>query len=215
MARKNKEFYEQLETSHFITTKCEIKLEDARNTSIPSNSVGAIITSPPYVTSYEYADIHQLTGYWYEYITDLYGFRKGFIGTFYSLNQETSTPSFIGQEIVNNLLEMDKRTAKEVANYFNDMLSVGKEMFRVLRAGGHACIVIGNTTLMDVKIKSSEVFAEILTMQGFEIVDIIKRSIPNKLIPTIRDKNSGRFSKLDNKNSKLVYPEEYILIARK
>lgn len=215
MARKNKEFYEQLETSHFITTKCEIKLEDARNTSIPSNSVGAIITSPPYVTSYEYADIHQLTGYWYEFITDLYGFRKGFIGTFYSLNQETSTPSFIGQEIVNNLLEKDKRTAKEVANYFNDMLSVGKEMFRVLRAGGHACIVIGNTTLMDVKIKSSEVFAEILTMQGFEIVDIIKRSIPNKLIPTIRDKKSGRFSKLDNKNSKLVYPEEYILIAKK
>ena len=215
MAKKNKEFYAQLEAKGFIKTLCEIKQEDARKTSIESNSVGAIITSPPYVTSYEYADIHQLTGYWYEYITDLYGFRKGFIGTFYSLNQETNTTSFIGQEIIDNLLEKDKRTAKEVANYFNDMSAVGKEMFRVLRSGGHACIVIGNTTLMDVKIKSSEVFAEILSMQGFQIVEIIKRSIPNKLIPTIRDKKTGRFSKLDNKDSKLVYPEEYILIAKK
>ncbi|MBN3581952.1 hypothetical protein JYB64_06095 [Algoriphagus aestuarii] len=215
MARKNSEFYFNLESTGFIDTKCEIKLEDARATNIVGGSVGAIITSPPYVTSYEYADIHQLTGYWFEYINDLYGFRKDFIGTFYSQNQEINTTSFIGQEIVNALLKKDNRTAREVTNYFNDMSLVGKEMYRVLKTGGHACIVIGNTTLMDVKIKSSEVFAEILTMQGFEIVEIIKRSIPNKLIPTIRDKQSGRFSKLDNKNSKLVYPEEYIIIAKK
>lgn len=215
MAKKNLEFYSSLESTGFLNTTCEIKLEDARATSIEEGSVGAIITSPPYVTSYEYADIHQLTGYWFEYITDLYGFRKDFIGTFYSQNQETTTTSFIGQEIVNALLEKDNRTAREVANYFNDMTLVGKEMHRVLKPGGHACIVIGNTTLMDVKIKSSEVFAEILTSHGFELVEIIKRSIPNKLIPTIRDKQSGRFSKLDNQNSKLVYPEEYIIIAKK
>ena len=46
-------------------------------------------------------------------------------------------------------------------------------------------------------------------------VEIIKRSIPYKLIPTIRDKQTGKFSKFENKNSKQVYPEEYILIAKK
>ncbi|GHT70950.1 hypothetical protein AGMMS50239_39840 [Bacteroidia bacterium] len=62
MIAKNAEFYKELLYKNFINTPCEIKLEDARNTSIESDSIGTIITSPPYVTSYEYADIHQLTG---------------------------------------------------------------------------------------------------------------------------------------------------------
>lgn len=215
MMRKNAEFYEQLSNDKYLKIKCEIRLEDARKTSIRANSVGAIITSPPYVTSYEYADIHQLTGYWYEYITDLTEFRKNFIGTFYSLNQELECGCAIAQEIIDSLLEKDKRTAKEVANYFKDMQAVAKEMHRVLKKGGHICLVIGNTTFKNVKIKSAEVFAEILEDLDFEMVEIIKRSIPYKLIPTIRDEKTGKFSKMENKNSKLVYPEEYILIAKK
>lgn len=215
MMRKNAEFYEQLNKDNYLKTKCEIRLEDARKTSIRSNSVGAVITSPPYVTSYEYADIHQLTGYWYEYITDLTEFRKNFIGTFYSLNQDLECSSVLAKEIIDKLLEKDKRTAKEVANYFKDMQVVAKEMHRILKKGGHVCLVIGNTTFKNVKIKSAEVFADILTDLGFERVETIKRSIPHKLIPTIRDKKTGKFSKMENENSKLVYPEEYILIAKK
>jgi DNA modification methylase len=215
MIKRNNEFFNQLSKDDYLKTECEIRLEDARKTSIKSNSVGAIITSPPYVTSYEYADIHQLTAYWYEYITDLSGFRRNFIGTFYSMNQKTENDSELAQKIINDLLKKDKRTAKEVANYFKDMQAVAKEMHRVLKKNGHACLVIGNTTFKNVKVKSAEVFAEILTSLGFKLVEIIKRSIPHKLIPTIRDKKSGRFSKLKNKDSKLVYPEEYILVAKK
>ncbi|MFO0507929.1 MAG: DNA methyltransferase, partial [bacterium] len=215
MIKRNNEFFNHLSKDDYLKTECEIRLEDARKTSIKSNSVGAIITSPPYVTSYEYADIHQLTAYWFEYITDLSGFRRNFIGTFYSMNQKTENDSELAQKIINDLLKKDKRTAKEVANYFKDMQAVAKEMHRVLKKNGHACLVIGNTTFKNVKVKSAEVFAEILTSLGFKLVEIIKRSIPHKLIPTIRDKKSGRFSKLKNKDSKLVYPEEYILIAKK
>jgi len=215
MIKKNAAFYSELAKHNYLKTRCKINLEDARKTSIKSNSVNAIITSPPYVTSYEYADIHQLTAYWYEYMKDLPAFRKNFIGTFYSYNQEIKSDSKLGQKIIDELLVKDKRTAKEVANYFNDMQQVAKEMRRVLKKDGHACLVIGNTTLKGVKIKSAEVFAEILTILGFDLVEIIKRSIPNKLIPTIRDKKTGQFSTLANKNSKLVYPEEYVIIAKK
>jgi len=148
-------------------------------------------------------------------MTDIQGFRKNFIGTFFSLNQETNVNSELGQQIVNQLLVKNKRKAKEVANYFNDMQLVAIEMYRVLRVGGHACLVIGNTTFSGVKIISAEVYAEILMSLGFNIVQVIKRSIPYKLIPSIRDKKTGKFSKLNNNDSKLVYPEEYILIAKK
>ena len=215
MIKKNKEYYAYLKENNYLTTECVINLEDARQTSIPANSIGAIITSPPYVTSYEYADIHQLTGYWYDYISDIKEFRKKFIGTFYSLNQELGCTTGLAQSIIKDLLKQDKRTAKEVANYFKDMQAVSKEMYRILKDNGHACLVVGNTTFKNVKIKSAEVFSEILTNLGFELVEVIKRSIPYKLIPTIRDKNTGKFSKLENKNSKLVYPEEYIIIVKK
>lgn len=215
MIYRNNDFFNQLSKESHLKTDCEIRLEDARKTSIKSNTVGAIITSPPYVTSYEYADIHQLTAYWFEYITDIKEFRKKFIGTFYSLNKGIESDYELAQIIINKLLLKDKRTAKEVANYFKNMQEVAKEMHRVLRKDGYVCLVIGNTIFKNVKIKSAEIFAEILTSLGFELVEVIKRSIPNKLIPTIRDKKSGRFSKLKNKDSKLVYPEEYILIAKK
>jgi hypothetical protein len=95
------------------------------------------------------------------------------------------------------------------------MHEVGKEMYRILKPNGHACIVIGNTTFKEVKIKSAEVFFEMLLSVGFKEENVIKRSIPHKLIPAIRDKKTGRFTTLNNKNSKLVYPEEYILILKK
>lgn len=215
MMKRNEVFYSKLKKDNLLNTSCQIKLKDARKTRIKSNTIGAIITSPPYVTSYEYADIHQLTGYWYDYISDITNFRRNFIGTFHSLNQETKCNSNLAQEIVNALWDKDERTAKEVANYFNDMQAVGKEMHRVLKGDGHVCLVIGNTTFKGVKIKSAEVFLDILLNLGFEKIEVIKRTIPSKLIPTIRDKKTGKFSKLDNKDSKLVYPEEYIIIAKK
>ncbi|MDR0613314.1 MAG: site-specific DNA-methyltransferase [Dysgonamonadaceae bacterium] len=215
MLKKNEEFYLYLQENKYLDTKCEIKLEDARKTSIGTNSVGAVITSPPYVTSYEYADIHQLTAYWYNYVANLAEFRKNFIGTFYSQNQQMECNSKNAQKIVSELQTKDERTAKEVANYFNDMEAVGKEMYRIVKKEGCVCIVIGNTTIKDVKIKSAEVFFEILKSVGFKRNTVIKRSIPHKLMPTIRDKDSGKFTKLDNTNHKLVYPEEYILILKK
>ncbi len=88
-------------------------------------------------------------------------------------------------------------------------------MKRILKPTGVVCLVIGNTTMKGVKIKSAEAFAEMLLLHGLKIEEIIKRKIPHKINPTIRDKNSGKFTKLESANKKLVYPEEFIIIARK
>lgn len=215
MVKKNQQFYDELKELNFTNTDCNIYLEDARKTSIKSNSVTSVITSPPYVTSYEYADLHQLTAYWFDYVNDLLAFRKNFIGTFYSYGNELSSSSQIAKEIIEQMQEKHLRTAKEMANYFNDMHKVADEMFRILKPGGKAFIVIGNTTFKNIKIKSAEIFAELLQLSGFTIEEVIKRSIPHKLIPTIRDNVTGKFTTLDNKDSKKVYPEEYIIIAKK
>ena len=212
----NERFYNELSKKGYLGIPCEIHLGDARHTSITSESIDAIITSPPYVTSYEYADIHQLTAYWMEYISDIHEFRKKFIGSSYSGNDSLIVPnSKQAQKIVNDLSENSKHIARDVAQYFNDMQEVAKEMARVLAPNGHACIVIGNTKIKEVQIKSAEVFYEFLRNAGLRKVTVIKRSIPHKLMPTLRDKNTGRFTKLDNPNCKKVYPNEYVIIMKK
>lgn len=215
MAKKNALFFKELQSKKNLHTKCEIRLADARKTSIRANSIGAIITSPPYVTSYEYADIHQLTAYWFDYISDITLFRKKFIGTFFSNAITLDTKTSTGIDIVNKLENIDLRSAQEVANYFNNMYDVAVEMKRILKPKGVVCLVVGNTTMKGVKIKSAEAFAEMLLLNKFEIEKIIKRKIPHKINPTIRDKDSGKFTKMENDNKKLVYPEEFIIIARK
>lgn len=212
----NEKFYNELNGKGRLDTLCEIHLEDARHTSIHAGSINAIITSPPYVTSYEYADIHQLTAYWMEYMSDIQEFRKKFIGSSYSGNTSlTVSGSKQAQKIVNALSEKSMHIARDVAQYFNDMQEVAKEMSRVLAPNGYACIVIGNTKIKEVQIKSAEVFFEFLRNAGLRKVNVIKRSIPYKLMPTLRDNNTGRFTKLDNPNCKKVYPNEYIIIMRK
>ena len=47
-------------------------------------SVDLIITSPPYVTSYEYADLHQLSSLWLDYTDDYTCLRKGTMGSAYN-----------------------------------------------------------------------------------------------------------------------------------
>lgn len=216
MIKSNRVYYGELATKGFLGVPCDIRLEDARHTSITEGSVDIIITSPPYVTSYEYADIHQLTGYWMDYIPNLQEFRKRFIGTSYSGNTSLKVHgSKLGQEIVNELAEKSMHIARDVAQYFNDMQEVSQEMVRILAQDGQACIVIGNTNIKDVHIKSAEVFYDFLQSAGMHKVAVIKRSIPHKLMPTLRDTVTGKFTKLDNPYCKKVYPNEYVIIMRK
>lgn len=216
MIKSNLDFYEELSNKGNLNVSCDIRLEDARHTTILAESIDVIITSPPYVTSYEYADIHQLTGYWMDYISDLREFRKQFIGTSYSGNTSLEVAgSSLAQSIVDALYEKSKHVARDVALYFNDMQAVAKEIKRILAPNGYACIVIGNTKIKDVHIKSAEVFYEFLQNEGLQEVQVIKRSIPHKLMPTLRDNITGKFTKLDNPNCKKVYPNEYIIIMQK
>ena len=216
MMQWNEKFYNELSQKGHLDTLSEIHLEDARHTSILPGCINAIITSPPYVTSYEYADIHQLTAYWMEYMSDIHEFRKKFIGSSFSGNMSlTVSDSKQAQKIVNALSEKSQHIARDVAQYFNDMQEVAKEMYRVLAPNGYACVVIGNTKIKEVQIKSAEVFFEFLRNVGLRKVKVIKRSIPHKLMPTLRDKNTGRFTKLDNPDCKKVYPNEYVIIMQK
>ena len=123
--------------------------------------------------------------------------------------------SQVPENIYQALLPKHKKTAEGVATYFGEMYQVFEEMKRILKKEGRICIVIGDTKLKGVPIRNIEVFIEQLCDLGFEVDDLIKREIPSKNLPSTRDAQTGRFTKIQNENKTYIYPTEYILIMKK
>ena len=217
MKNKNKFYYAalpdvvKLDLDNYLS----INVGDARKISIGNNKVDLVVTSPPYVTSYEYADIHQLTVFWLNYAKDLDNFRKKFIGTSYHEPKNIELNSYIAEETVSKLDKKSPKKSEEVATYFSEMNESFEEMYRYLKPMSKACIVIGNTNFKGVDIPNAEVFVEQMTNIGFRLHNLIKRSIPSKILPSARDPKTGRFTSMNNPNKKLAYPTEYIIIMKK
>ncbi|MDM8567397.1 DNA methyltransferase [Candidatus Halobeggiatoa sp. HSG11] len=190
-----------------------VQNSDARDLPCGARKATLIVTSPPYVTSYEYADLHQLPSLWFGFLEELAVFRKKFIGSSSRERNKIKLKSKIAENIVAELGSNKK--SREVENYFADMLESFIEMKRVLKKGGKAAIVIGNTKLKGVEILNAEVFKEQFENIGFKTHDIIHREIPSKMLPSTRDSKNGKFTKTTNDKKSLVYPTEYILIMEK
>ncbi len=190
-----------------------IKNNDARDLPCEDSKATLIITSPPYVTSYEYADLHQLSSLWFGYLNKLSDFRKKFIGSSARKREKINLLSKNADDIIAKL--GNNKKSVEVESYFADMLENFIEMKRVLKIGGKAAIVIGNTRLNGVKILNAEVFKEQFENIGFKTNKIIHREIPSKMLPSTRDPKTGKFTKATNSKKTLVYPTEYILIMEK
>jgi DNA modification methylase len=216
MMRGNEDFYRRLKISDRIRVPCDIRCRDAKKIPhLKNESVDMIVTSPPYVTSYEYADLHQLSVFWFEYSNDLHEFRKSFIGSTAANSSPCDLHSDIAEEICDKMKKISTKMTGEISAYYGDMLSVFRECKRILKIGGKAGIVIGNTALKGVGILNAQVFAEQLSRLGFRLLRVIKREIPSKNIPSVRDKKTGRFVRLSHADKFFAYPVEYIVIVEK
>lgn len=173
-----------------------------------------IITSPPYVTSYEYADLHQLSTLWLGYVDDYRDLRKGTIGSEYGavqvddLKQLNST----GSVICSKLAKADKTKSRAVRKYFADMERTVDQTKKILKEDGHAAFVIGNTHYKDVFIDNAKFLSHCLLDSGYKELRITKRKISSKILTPYRDKY-GQFS--NNSGGKKVYSHEYLIIAKK
>ena len=227
MLKKNERFYSTLVESGNTNVQAKMYRRDSTKTlPVDSGSIDLIVTSPPYVTSYEYADLHQLSLLWFgddpkhfkkwhHFSNDFIDFRRTFIGTGSKEEKGGDFNSKIATKIVNDLAQVERPLAVDVANYFLDMKKVFAEMYRILKTGGKACIIIGNTSLRGIEILNAQVAAEQMQTVGFQKTVFIKREIPNKMITPYRDLDSGKFTGKDNPSKTRAYEFEYVVVMEK
>lgn len=180
--------------------------------------VDMIITSPPYVTSYEYADLHQLSALWLGFADDYRDLRKGTIGSM-TPDDGSYLSSVVlnttGNSIINamtNNSNIQKSKVNAVKRYFLDMQDTAKKSYNMLSQNGYALIVLGDTEYKTIKILNSKHMAEAMFDAGFKRISLCKRQISRKNLTPYRD-NKGKFS--NNCDDRKVYHEEYVIVGRK
>ncbi|MBI4162201.1 MAG: hypothetical protein HY513_00830 [Candidatus Aenigmarchaeota archaeon] len=126
---------------------------DARMLKLENESIDAIITSPPYLNNIDY--------------TKVYAIEEWIAG----LEDRPAIRSWIGH--TKSDITADGRPMTSVGTaYFEDIKKALEEMFRVLKKGGKAAIIVGNAYVNGEIINSDEVLAKQAEKIGFTTKEI-------------------------------------------
>lgn len=227
MIKKNELFYNSLKESGRLNIPAKMKLwNSTKKLPLKDRSVDLIVTSPPYVTSYEYADLHQLSLLWFgddkkhfknwdKVVDEFLDFKRQFIGSSHKKVAHNEFKSKIAEDIVTRLEGQNRSLSQSVAGYFDDMKAAFSEMYRILKKGRKACVIIGNTELLGVPILNAQVATEQMINLGFTKSQLIKREVSNKMITPWRDNETGKFTSHTNPTKKRAYEYEYVLLMEK
>lgn len=173
-----------------LDLESEARIGDARNLDFPPSSFDSIITSPPYgeeKNTIGYGRWAKLSLAWLRLNTiNSERLQKSALGASRSKKPEDEIEELPSPTAVNVLMkvhEKDKDRVKDALPFFFDYLQTLSEMYRVLKNGGHLCIVIGNRSIRGMTLNMERVTVELATEAGFFHAKSYFRDIPTKLIP--------------------------------
>jgi len=167
--------------SNPTSARVRVELGDARHLdSLAAASVDAVVTSPPYLNAIDYLRGHRMALVWLGWsIKELRSIRSGSIGAERGPNPDGSETAI--HEVVNAMLDgasADTRHLRMIHRYAYDLRDSALEVARVLKKGGHATFVVGNSCLKGTFIKNSEGVAQAAGQAGLEEVARSERDLP-------------------------------------
>ncbi len=149
---------------------------DARALPMKDETVDLIVTSPPYANAIDYVRAHKFSLFWLGYtVEELQALRRKTIGA--EVPREVFLSSSTIRETIRAVRERDPRKAGILAHYFQSMEAAIREMYRVLRPGKAAILVVGPSTARGIHVPTPQALAEIGESVGFRCVGIKEREI--------------------------------------
>jgi site-specific DNA-methyltransferase (cytosine-N4-specific) len=173
--------------------------EDSRQSTVRSDTVGTIITSPPYGDSNTTVAYGQFSKYpllWLNYeLDEVRKIDKISIGGELSIDKDmySQKKSPTLKKASNLVKRKDIKRNDALLRFFNDLDSGLKEMRRILKKERLCIIIIGNRTVSGIPIPTVKITKE-LAEQGWEIegryerfqcLDIKERRIYQKRMPYV------------------------------
>jgi hypothetical protein len=161
-----------------VSGKAEVRRGDAREIPLASGSVDAVITSPPYLNAIDYMRGHRLALVWLGFKVrelrkirgDSIGSERGGQPTAGNVRQ-VSEAMFVGKGLPSRFQAMIER-------YANDLYLMSSEIGRVLRPGGVATLVVGNSCLKGSFVRNSDGVRTAGQLSGLRVLHESERELP-------------------------------------
>jgi len=173
---------------------------DARRIDgLTSMSVDAVITSPPYLNAIDYMRAHRLTLVWLGHrVADLRIIRAAGIGTERMADREADYA--LARELragMEPLGQLPRQYQRMIDRYVLDLFAMITEMYRLVRSGGKAVFVVGNSCLKGVFIRNACAAQAAAERAGFRLVTWRERELPSahRYLPPPTDANISDLEK--------------------
>lgn len=157
-----------------------VKRGDARDLSIGGGSIDLVLTSPPYLNAIDYMRCSKFSLVWMGYtISEIREIRGESVGAEASSQQALDAPWV--KVLIKQLglkPELSNRNHALLARYVWDMGSALAEVSRVLKSGGRAVYVVGDSTVRGTFISNSSIVEAVASEQGLKLHSRQSRELP-------------------------------------
>lgn len=173
---------------------------------IKDESMGMIITSPPYIAAQKYVRTTTLEMFWLDLINDesLKDLDKNNVGTerILKIEESLNVPEFLKKDFF-AIKKLDPKRAQIVLRYFQDMEKVMVNAFRILKKDRYFILILGNNRVCGRIVKNHKLLSKLGEEVGFKTELILVDEIRSRGMITKRDKSGG------------IIKDEYILVLKK
>jgi tRNA G10 N-methylase Trm11 len=159
----------------------EVALGDARRLRpVPDQLVDAILTSPPYLNAIDYLRGHRLALVWLGHrIGEIRAIRAESVGAERMADSAASHTDRVSELTagLEGLERLPPRQRGLVSRYALDVDALVRETFRVLRPGGTATFVVGDSNLRGVFIENSSIVKAAARRAGLRFRSQVRRPL--------------------------------------
>ena len=187
------------------------RLDTTQSKPLVDNSIGMVITSPPYINAQKYTRTTKFELWWLELVEEsakaLGKFDRQLVGTervpYNEYAEITAVGNTTADVFLQRIFDVEPLRAGIVSKYFNDMRLALREIKRVLRPEGYCILVVGNNTVFKQVIPNNQILAEIAQKEGFELEAMLVDKIRSRGLITKRHETSN------------IIADEWIILLRK
>ena len=160
--------------------KTKTILGDARKLPSELGSFDLVLTSPPYLNAIDYIRCSKFSLVWMGYdVDELRDTRATSVGSEASLEEASDS------EVVKGIIEelgleskLSSRNLGILSRYIWDMRDALSEVSRVLRKGGEAIYVVGDSTVKGTFVRNSEIVRLVAELNKLQLTNRSSRNLP-------------------------------------